>query len=219
MFRGVKQRELFYFFQDPLKEPPVFPPFREKDVWENIVKENSKQLKLYLDNILMSQDRQRMTKKRRLDDIDILDNVSFLKFESEKMLKSQLQIINTKTGWSYWDSPEAFYLFSPKNNERVTTCLTRRIEILQLATVDDDTLISLLEDDINFVDVLTHQKQHLRYQCIYLRKCYEISLQYMNEKTWTECIKMALVELSDQAILYIMNDKTIREWNISFRQK
>ena len=29
---------------------------------------------------------------------------------------------------------------------------------------------------------------------------------------------MALVELSDQGINYINNDKTVREWNIDFRQ-
>ena len=86
-----------------------------------------------------------------------------------------------------------------------------------MATVDDDTLMSLVDDNIDMDDLSSNQKQHLRYQCIYLRKSYEIALQYMNTYTWTQCINVALVELCDQGIVNIKCDRTIREWNIRFR--
>ena len=62
VFRGIRSREAYYFFQNPQNDPPTFPPFKDKKAWENIYDENKKQLDLYIDNITSSQNRQTGTK-------------------------------------------------------------------------------------------------------------------------------------------------------------
>ena len=57
IFRRLKAREVYYFFQDPLKDPPNFPPFKDKSAWEGITDMDKKQLELYLENISPSQNR------------------------------------------------------------------------------------------------------------------------------------------------------------------
>ena len=96
--------------------------------------------------------------------------------------------------------------------------MCRRIDILQFASVNDNSLLSLIDDDdIDIEDLLNDQRQNLRYQCIYLRKAYETAMQFMNSLSWTKCIDIALLELSDQGIFHFKNEKAIRILNKKFR--
>ena len=51
----------------------------------------------------------------------------------------------------------------------------------------------------------------MRYKCLYLRKAYELAIQFMSAKTWIGCIDMAISEISDIGIQYIKNGKTLTE--------
>ena len=51
---------------------------------------DKQQLELYLENISSSESRRRSTKKRRFDDIDILDNISNSKSETDKLVNSHI---------------------------------------------------------------------------------------------------------------------------------
>ena len=55
-------------------------------------------------------------------------------------------------------------------------------------------------------DPLDHQKQHLRFDCIYLKKVYEIAIQNMNSWTWKQCAEAAIAELNDAGFSHIKNE-------------
>ena len=108
---------------------------------------------------------------------------------------------------SYWTSPEAYILFSVKKEDCVIKTLIGRDKILTKAAYDDDTLVSLLHA-VESVDRLSSfQKQHLRFDCIYLKKAYEIAIQNMNSWTWKQCAQAAIAELNDVGF----NHKKMRE--------
>ena len=54
------------------------------------------------------------------------------------------------------------------------------------------------------------------YYFVYLRISYENALQYMNEWTWTQCIQYSIIELYNNGIRQISNEKTIRLLNQHF---
>ena len=85
--------------------------------------------------------------------------------------------------YTYWDRPEAIALFSPLAGEFVSQCVIRREEILFQASCDDDALAHST-DGIDKIDELcNHQRHTLRVKCIFVRKAYEVALQYMNAYT------------------------------------
>ena len=75
-------------------------------------------------------------------------------------------------------------------------------------------MIDGIED---FDDLTGKQVTNLRLDCLFLKKAYEIALQRMNEYTWTQCIFMAIKELEDCGIRYVITDKPVRLINQSFR--
>ena len=118
----------------------------------------------------------------------------------------------------YFTSPEAFILFAPKKNENVTQCLVRRIEMLGEGTSDDNVLSMLCaQDEVN--NISNKGMTHLRMQFIYLRKAYEIALQYMNGNTWKECCEMSIMQLDDNGTTYISSPLTLMKWNKQFKKK
>ena len=104
--------------------------------------------------------------------------------ENLSILKKQSAANNTKVIVDdYFKSPEAFILFAPKTNENVTECLVRRIEMLGEGTSDDNVLNMLCaQDEVN--NISNKGMTHLRMQFMYLRKAYEVALQYMNGNAW-----------------------------------
>ena len=117
----------------------------------------------------------------------------------------------------YFKSPEALALIIPKNGESVIACLQRRISVLKKSFCGDSDLTKVINQDFNIDELTQSQIQHLRMRCIYLRRCYDNALSYMNHKTWTECIQMSIEELSEVGIEFIKHHQTIRNWNIQFR--
>ena len=131
-----------------------------------------------------------------MDDADIFIKNHRLSLEAESM--SSLNTNNERIlEYSYWKSPEALKLLNPRNNDGILICLSRRIEVISLASYDDDTLLTLLPNVKDINEISSFQRQMLRQQCLYLYKSYEIAVQRINTSTWEECINLAIKELAD----------------------
>jgi hypothetical protein len=72
-------------------------------------------------------------------------------------------------------------------------------------------LYSLIRDFDENDKLTDKQITKIQYQCIYLRKAYEVAIQYMNGITWVQSIRKAIEDLSDKGIIIVKNDKTIRK--------
>ena len=86
------------------------------------------------------------------------------------------------------------------------------------AAFDDDELIGII-DGINSIDELSSsQRQQIRFDCLYLRKAYEVAVQNMNQITWKDCIIIAIDEMKDGGFNHIKKEKDIRRINQQFRR-
>ena len=217
IYRGYRCHKAYYYFQGKSCAPPFTPPANDKTAWSAIDGIDDKMLQEYLENNDKFRNHDRIIKKRRLDDVDIIDNQTITKIETDRIIcknREESRYVITST---YWDSTEAKILFRPKENETVLNCLRRREEILLQACLSDEIMLELTSGSSPIDELSSKQKEHLRYQCLYLRKAYEIAIQFMSAKTWTECIIMAISELADIGIQFIKNEKTVRQWHTIFK--
>ena len=215
IYRCKKRGEIHNYFQSTPGDPPYFPPFKDTGAWELIDSVDQKQLVSYLASLKRIEERQRPNKRKYLDSVDIADDIYFS--EKETLSLAKKDTLACKVVYNYWNSPEAVSLFSPNFGETVLECLIRRDKLLLKATIDDSVLYSLIRDFDENDKLTDKQITKIRYQCIYLRKAYEVAIQYMNGITWVQSIRKAIEELSDQGIIIVKNDKTIRKWNVMFR--
>ena len=118
----------------------------------------------------------RSTKKRKqLDDVEI-------SLDIKKQIQTHIPILTLSKNQplnNYWTSPEALKLFAPKLNiETVLDYFVRRENVLYLGTTKDDMLMLLIKDAPDNVEhtLSTTAKERIRYQCMYLRKAYEIAI-------------------------------------------
>ena len=218
IYSGLNTNERYYWFQGNHLDPPTFPAIRNNNlVWESIRCVDSKKLDNYLKRISREHSNRRSSKRPRLDDVDIFDNIA----RSEECInssvtKSVYKMTKTQVV-SYWTSPEAYILFGVSKSECVIKTLIIRDKMLAKAAYDDDTLVSLLTD-VDSVDKLSsYQKQHLRFDCIYLKKLYEVAIQNMNSWTWQQCAQAAIAELNDAGFNHIKNERTLRNLNMRYR--
>ena len=58
---------------------------------------------------------------------------------------------------------------------------------------------------------------HLRMQFMYLRKAYELAIQFMNQKTWKQCCEICIEYLEDNGTRYCSSTWTLMKWNKQFR--
>lgn len=98
---------------------------------------------------------------------------------------------------NYFESPEAIFLFNPMPGETVLGCLVRRSKLLTSASVDDNSLIDLINYVTSISDLNSKQKESLRLQCIVLRETYAVAVQKMNMKTWKQCCEQAIDEVAN----------------------
>jgi len=129
------------------------------------------------------------TKKRKRDFRDDVDHIlETAEKELEVSTLKQQSALNHPSVivGDYFDSPEAFLLFEPKMDETVTACLGRRVEMLGEGASNDDVLTMLCEDGESG-NITNKGMTHLRMQFLYLRKAYELAIQFMNKKTWKQC--------------------------------
>ena len=91
IYRGLCRREQFYYFQDPSLDPPFFPPLRNnKEIWDRIRKADEKELQDYISRTERSFDRQRSTKKRKCDEIDVITKSTSISRETDLLLEKSL---------------------------------------------------------------------------------------------------------------------------------
>ena len=55
------------------------------------------------------------------------------------------------------------------------------------------------------------QRQHIRYDCLYLKKTFEVALQHMNICSWGKCIAIAISKLSDAGLKHIKSEKLFED--------
>ena len=95
--------------------------------------------------------------------------------------------------------------------------LIKRDQILSAATTDDDMLVSLLDDFQSLDNLSSYQKQHIRLDCVYLKKLYEIGIQHMNCWTWRKYSTEAISILNDAGFTHRVNERSLRTLNTKFR--
>ena len=125
---------------------------------------------------------------------------------------------STSLDMSYWDSSEAKVLFQPSVVETIQASLCKRIDMLSKAIYSDDRVLCLLDDIKIINDITSKQRQSIRMYCMYLKKAYELALQYICVQKWKTCIRLAINELADVGITDIKDEKTIRLMNCHFRK-
>lgn len=75
--------------------------------------------------------------------------------------------------------------------------LIYRDALLLVATMDGGVLLFMFKD-VESIEALTiNTRQVLRNKCMYLTKAYEVALQNMKERTWSESCAMEIEELQD----------------------
>ena len=111
----------------------------------------------------------RSHKKRRLDNIDVLDEIATTRAISEVIADEHAALHANRYFYTYWDSPECKKLFRPLADETVIGCLKRRNNLFLNATRNDVALLNIVDGVSNISDLSEKQKEHIRIQCLYLR--------------------------------------------------
>ena len=161
------------------------------------------------------------TKKRKrnfYDDVDHILEKADCELKNKEMTEQSASHHPFVNIGDYFTSPEAIILFQPNKNENVVQCLVRRIELLSQAAVDDDVL-KLLSDTKDLGSLTNKGMTHLRMKFVYLRKSYELAIQYMNKKTWKECCKLCIQSFQDNGTQYCKSIVSIMRWNREFRSQ
>ena len=218
IYRVKKNRDYYYYFDTLSKSPPSFPTFKDKESWEAIDTIDSKRLQEYIDHLNFLKSKERPNKRKRLDDIDHIGISKMHEINTNELITAHLATNDNYSTLSYFDSPEAKLLFSPKNNETVKDCLICRESLLRSALTDDMVLDHIVNDSKLLCKLEYKKRNCIRYRCMYLRKLYKNALQYMNSITWKECARKSISELADEGVNYIKDNKSLRRWNIEFRQ-
>ena len=177
IYRGKRNQETYYMFQKPSCDPPYFPPPSDKNTWNKIDEIDSIQLQSFIATIEKNNSLTRSTKKRRLDDIDIIDNLASSKSITDSIANNHANAFIENLNVTYWDSPECKKLFHPMDDETILGCLKRRNSLLLDATRNDDALLTVIDGVSSLSDLSVKQKEYVRVQCMYLRKSYELAIQ------------------------------------------
>ena len=218
IYSGVKNHERYFWFQDKVKPPPIFPQTCHNiSVWDSINEEDSDKLVAYLARISRTRDTSRKAKKRQVDEVDLYDLINDNKKKIKSLASTNIKASSFELQSNFWDSPEARRLFNVKNNTSLLEVIATRCLLLSKASFDDNILLSILHDVKEVSELSSTQIQYLRYSCLYLRKAYENAVQYMNSLSWIQCIENAIKEMHDIGIYHITNEKTVRMLNCTFR--
>ena len=157
IYCGKYKKENYYFFQNPVSDPPYFPPpMNYNDKWKDIEEIDEQNLKEYINRIERGHQKQRSKKKRIRDDVDIYLYNSKMARQSESLFASSIDLGRILC-YNYWDSPEAAKLFEPKNGNTVLSCLSKRVTLLTKVSYNDNMLTHLLIDVANINNISSHQ--------------------------------------------------------------
>ena len=203
VYSGRFNTDRYFFFQKPSLDPPYFPPTNTNNtVWNVIKSVDKRNVEIYLANIEKLQSRVRVNKRKRLDSIDIYDNISTTSDKTKKgVVDDAKKIIGSIPSNNYWNSPDANHLFMPRNDETVLEAFVRRDKLLAAAAFDNDVLMTMFHNVDDIHDLTNTQLLNVKLDCLYLKKGYEIALQRMNQLTWTDCLILAIKDLADIGIL------------------
>ena len=85
---------------------------------------------------------------------------------------------------TFWDSSETYKLFFSPSNETIIRFVIRRINFLNDAALNDDSLLIILKEINNIKKIKSKQRENLCMHCLYSKMAYLVLLQYMNKFTW-----------------------------------
>ena len=102
IYSGINRQERYYWFQDAKNDPPMFPAtINNKLVWDSIRSVDNKKLGLYIKRITHSKEKQRNTKRGRLGEIDIYDNITPTQGSASIPKKMPLECIKSNDLMTY----------------------------------------------------------------------------------------------------------------------
>ena len=117
------------------------------------------------------------SKRPRLDEVDIYDNISATSAKVMKLAASDAkEIVLLIPSNLYWDSFEASKLFKPRDSETVVDCLLRGDQILASTAFDNDKLMTIVQGVDDIYELTNKQLLNLRLIFLVLKKSYEIAL-------------------------------------------
>ncbi|KAG7347145.1 hypothetical protein IV203_006214 [Nitzschia inconspicua] len=126
------------------------------------------------------------------------------------------QSVSTST---YWDSPEAYKLFKPRQcDSNCLSAVERRIKLLQRAQQFEGWRDLVHGRDPDNV-CSNYDKLVIRQKSMFISKAYQIAILEMNRKAWLECCEIAVHEINLLGVTLTTRGDNLSRWHRLFRTR
>ncbi|KAG7358742.1 hypothetical protein IV203_015340 [Nitzschia inconspicua] len=120
---------------------------------------------------------------------------------------------------TYWDSPEAYKLFRPRQcDSNCLSAVERRIKLLQRAQQFEGWRDLVHGRDPDNV-CSNYDKFVIRQKSMFILKAYQIATLEMNRKTWLECCEIAVHEINLLGVTLTTRGDILSRWHRLFRTR
>ncbi|KAG7339826.1 hypothetical protein IV203_028287 [Nitzschia inconspicua] len=120
---------------------------------------------------------------------------------------------------TYWDSPEAYKLFKPRQcGSNCLSAVERRIKLLQRAQQFEGWRDLVHGRDPDNV-CSNYDKLVIRQKSMFILKAYQIAILEMNRKTWLECCEIAVHEINLLGVTLTTRGDNLSRWHRLFRTR
>ncbi|KAG7372149.1 hypothetical protein IV203_018292 [Nitzschia inconspicua] len=120
---------------------------------------------------------------------------------------------------TYWDSPEAYKLFRPRQcDSNCLSAVERRIKLLQRAQQFEGWRDLVHGRDPDNV-CSNYDKLVIRQKSMFILKAYQIATLEMNRKTWLECCEIAVHEINLLGVTLTTRGDILSRWHRLFRTR
>ena len=130
---------------------------------------DKKELDDYINRIEYIRWRQQYSKTRKIDEVDVVNNLDFLNSKSEQLSLSMLNRDGPRALNAYWERKSARDLFITIKDQIVREFLVWRAEVLGMAVDDDNLLVGLVQNVDNITNLTSKQQTSIRNKCLYLK--------------------------------------------------
>ncbi|KAG7339895.1 hypothetical protein IV203_024945 [Nitzschia inconspicua] len=120
---------------------------------------------------------------------------------------------------TYWDSPEAYKLFRPRQcDSNCLSAVERCIKLLQRAQQFEGWQDLVHGRDPDNV-CSNYDKLVIRQKSMFILKAYQIATLEMNRKTWLECCEIAVHEINLLGVTLTTRGDILSRWHRLFRTR
>ncbi|KAG7362199.1 hypothetical protein IV203_025888 [Nitzschia inconspicua] len=120
---------------------------------------------------------------------------------------------------NYWDSPEAYKLFRPRQcDSNCLSAVERRIKLLQRAQQFEGWRDLVHGRDPDNV-CSNYDKLVIRQKSMFILKAYQIATLEINRKTWLECCEIAVHEINLLGVTLTTRGDNLSRWHGLFRTR